>query len=218
MKRAVIFANGELNLSSAIRGEIRSDDLVIAADGGALHCRKLGIKPMVVIGDFDSVPPEDLAALQAEGALLMRYPVRKDETDLELAFEYARKQSCQEIILFGALGARWDMSIANILLTAHPNFREIQVRLIDDHQELQLLQSGGNLILYGKPGDTLSLIPLNSRAQGITTQGLEYALSDEDLDFASSRGVSNVFTAENASISLRQGLLICVVIRNGGNL
>jgi thiamine pyrophosphokinase len=216
MNRAIIFANGELNVSSALRSEIRSDDLVIAADGGSLHCRTLGITPHIVIGDFDSVPPEELTALQAGGSQLIRYPARKDKTDLELAFDYARQQGCQQIILIGALGARWDMSIANILLTAHPAYKEIEVRLVDNYQELLLLQSAGKLTLHGQPGDTLSLIPLNSRAEGITTQGLEYALADEDLEFASSRGVSNVFTEETATITLRQGLLICVVIRNGG--
>ena len=58
MERAVIFANGELKFSPEQCHEIRKDDFIIAADGGALHCRKLGIKPNVVIGDFDSLNPE----------------------------------------------------------------------------------------------------------------------------------------------------------------
>lgn len=218
MDQAVIFANGELNVSPALLREIRLSDLVIAADGGALHCRKLGIQPHVVIGDFDSVTPEDLEALEASGAQLIRYPARKDETDLELAFEYARKQGRKKIMLIAALGARWDMSIANILLTTHPNYQDMRVRLVDNHQELLLLQSGGSLTLHGQPGDTLSLIPLSSIAQGITTQGLEYALAGDYLELGSSRGVSNMFTSENVTISLQSGLLICVVIRNGGNL
>jgi len=217
MVRAIIFANGELNLSPALRSEIRADDLIIAVDGGSLHCRKLGIKPQVVIGDFDSLNSEDLAALQADGTHLIRHPSHKDETDLELAFEHARKKGCQQIMLIAALGARWDMSIANILLAAHPSYKGIQVRMVDNHQELLLLRSGESLTVHGQPGDTLSLIPLKNRAQGITTQGLEYTLADEDLEFGSPRGVSNVFSSERATISLRQGLLICVVIYNGGN-
>jgi thiamine pyrophosphokinase len=217
MKRAVIFANGELHLTLSLRDEIHPDDLIIAADGGALHCRMLGVKPQVVIGDFDSLQPEDLTALQADGVQLLRFPSHKDETDLELAFQYARKQGCEQILLIAALGARWDMSIANILLAAHPTYQGIQVRVVDNLQELMLLRGGESLTLHGQAGDTLSLIPLNTRAQGITTQGLEYALNNENLEFGSPRGVSNVFSAESASISLHQGLLICVVIHNGGN-
>ena len=146
MKRAVIFANGELNLSPELRNEIQSDDLIIAADGGALHCRKLGIKPQVVIGDFDSLQDEDLNTLQAEGAQLLRFPTHKDETDLELAFQYARQHSCQEVLLIAALGERWDMSLANIFLTAHPAYQGMHVRLVDNHQELMLLHSGESSI------------------------------------------------------------------------
>lgn len=218
MKRAIIFANGKIKITNSHNIEIHPDDLIIAADGGALHCRALGLKPHVVIGDFDSINEEDLRAFEADGALLIRHPTHKDETDLELAFQYAQGQGCQEILLVAALGERWDMSLSNILLAAHSPYQNLQVRLVENDQELQLLHSGESLSLEGQPGDTLSLIPLSSEAQGITTQGLEYPLENEDLMFGSARGISNVFTSSTATISLREGLLICVVIRNGDNL
>jgi thiamine pyrophosphokinase len=216
MKQAIIFANGELNYSPTLINEIQPDDLIIAADGGAIHCRRLGIRPHVVIGDFDSLRPEDLVTLEAEDAQLIRYPSHKDETDLELAFRHAAQQGCRQITVIGALGARWDMSVANILLAAYLPFEGMQVRLLDGHQELTLLHAGETLTMHGEPGDTLSLIPLTARAEGISTHGLEYALKDEDLQFGSPRGVSNVFTAKQANITLRRGMLMCVVIRNGG--
>lgn len=216
MKRAVIFANGELKVSSKLVSEIQEADLIIAADGGALHCKSLGIHPKVVIGDFDSLTEDELRFFEAGGAQLIRFPSHKDETDLELAFQYAQQQGCLEILLIGALGARWDMSIANILLAANASFRDLKVRSVDLHQEMQLIRSNESLTLTGMKGDTLSLIPLSAKAQGITTQGLEYSLTDQDLEFGSPRGVSNVFTCEQVTITLGDGLLICVVIRNGG--
>jgi thiamine pyrophosphokinase len=119
-------------------------------------------------------------------------------------------------VLLAALGDRWDMSLVNILLAAHPAFAGIQVRMIDNHQELLLLRGGESLELSGKPGDTLSLIPVRGRAEGITTRGLEYALDNGNLEFGSPCGVSNEFCTNRASVSLRKGLLVCVVIRNGG--
>ena len=216
MTRAIIFANGEMKYTPSMINEIQPDDLIIAADGGAIHCQSLGIRPKVVIGDFDSLTPEDLSSQAIEGAQLIRYPSRKDETDLELALRYAAQQGCRQITVIGALGARWDMSIANILLAAYLPFEGMRVRMLDGHQELTVLHGGETMYFDGKPGSTLSLIPLSPRAEGITTVGLEYALRNEDLQFGSPRGVSNVFTAEQVSITLRSGLLICVVIRNGG--
>lgn len=216
MRRAIIFANGELNISTSLLNKIQPDDLIIAADGGAQHCRQLGITPQVVIGDFDSLQPEDISALQNCAVQMIRYPRNKDETDLELALQYATEQGCQQVLVIGALGARWDMSLANLLLTAHPSFAGLQVRLIDSLQELTLLRGGKSHTLYGSPGDTLSLIPIAAHAEGITTQGLEYPLNDETLYFGSPRGVSNVFSTQCVSVSIRTGLLMCVIIRHGG--
>ena len=56
---------------------IRSDDLVIAADGGYLHTETLGLKPHIILGDFDS-----LGYVPADSAV---YPVEKDDTDSMLA-------------------------------------------------------------------------------------------------------------------------------------
>jgi thiamine pyrophosphokinase len=78
----IIIANGNIARSNI---DPPADSIVIAADGGARHCLKLGIKPQVVIGDFDSLTRDELATFEKSGTKLIRYPVDKDETDLELA-------------------------------------------------------------------------------------------------------------------------------------
>lgn len=208
--RAVIIANGELTQPGAHTGmPLRPGDLLIAADGGARHCLALGLRPDVVIGDMDSLDDSDLSALQAQGAQAIRYPTRKDDTDLELALKYADQQGADEILIIAGLGARWDQTLANILLPAR--YPHLHISLVDGAQEIHFLHEG-LLHLTGKPGDTVSLIPLGNDAQGVSTQGLEYPLHKERLLFGSSRGVSNVLLGERAQVSLEQGLLLCVVI------
>ena len=60
---------------------------VVAADGGLHRARALGLDVEVVVGDLDSVTPEALAAAEAAGARVVRYPRAKDATDLELALD-----------------------------------------------------------------------------------------------------------------------------------
>jgi thiamine pyrophosphokinase len=211
--RAIVFANGELNHPENVKALIQDGDYIIAADGGTHHCIRLGITPQLVVGDFDSLDETELNALQTSETRLVRYDVRKDFTDLELALEYAGQSGASEALVFGALGARWDQTLANLLLPAAPTLARLEIRLIDGAQEISLLRGGESHRLEGQRGDTLSLIPLTLEARGILTQGLEYPLRGETLYLGATRGISNVFTGPQAIVSLEEGLLLVCILR-----
>jgi len=211
--RAVIFANGLLANPAAEAARLRPDDWIIAADGGTRHALAAGVTPHVLIGDLDSVSPEGRARLESAGAEVRVYPSRKDETDLELALRHAVARACpagdvDEILVLGALGGRWDQTLANVLLLAEPAFRACPVRLYDDRQSLFLAPS----TFTGAPGDTVSLVPLRGDAHGVTTHGLEYPLANGTLRLGSTLGISNVMTAAEATVTVREGLVLIVHI------
>jgi thiamine pyrophosphokinase len=209
MMRALVFANGEFTDPQQARDLIRPDDLVIAADGGTRHALAIGVTPQVVIGDLDSISPGDLARLEGTGARVERHSPRKDETDLELALQYAAREGATEIIILAALGGRLDQTIANILLLALPELEGIDVRVVGGAQEALLICD--EALIAGQPGDTVSLIPLGGDAEGVTAEGLEWPLSKDTLRFGPARGVSNVLTGKQAYVRLQQGSLLCVI-------
>jgi len=213
MTRAIIFANGRMQDPPIILSHRQPSDLIIAADGGTHHCKSLGITPDVIIGDLDSLDPNEVTAYQQAGVEIHQYPIRKDETDLELVLQYTLKQGVSELYIIGALGERWDMTVANILLMAHTMFSGLKIRMLDGSQELVLLRGDDQIDLLGQPGYQLSLIPLAGDAHGVTTHGLEYSLNDESLYFASTRGVSNVFLHDHAQVIVRKGILLCILNR-----
>lgn len=213
MTQAIIFANGEMDAPPEMVKNLGPYDLIIAADGGSRHCMALGIKPNVIIGDFDSLDSDEITYYQKLGVKTRHYPSHKDETDLELALQFALKEDSTQVIIIAALGARWDMTIANILLLAHPRFSSLKISLLDGSQEIILLRGKDRVDIPGSPGHLISLIPIAGDAHGITTHGLEYPLHDETLYFGSSRGVSNVFLQDSAQISIKKGLLLCVIDR-----
>jgi len=213
MNRAVIFANGMVEEIEGIISNLKPIDIVIAADGGSRHCKSLGLQPDVIIGDLDSMETAEVTAYNDAGVEIIQYPTHKDETDLELALQFAADRGISEVYILGALGARWDMTLANILLLTHPGFQSFLIRLFDGYQELAILRPGKSTKIHALPGDTISLIPIAGDVQGIFTQGLEYPLNDETLHFGSSRGVSNVFTQDFAEIRWKNGLLLIVVTR-----
>ena len=68
----------------------------------------------------------------------------------------------------------------------------------------------GSRTLTGTPGEIVSLLPLHGPAEGVTTSGLEYPLHGETLPAGTSRGVSNVFAATEAHVTVARGCLIAV--------
>jgi thiamine pyrophosphokinase len=206
--RAVIFANGLLSAPP----RLEPDDLLLAADGGARHLRRLGRWPDAVIGDFDSLSPAEVAELAAHDVPLIRFPQRKDFTDLELALQHAQDLGATEIIIAAATGERWDQTLANLLLPAAAAWGDLPIRVADGSQEIWVLHGGQTSAINGAPGDTFSLIPLSLEATGIVTAGLEYPLHHETLYLGSSRGVSNVLLTAHATVTLDAGLLLCVLI------
>ncbi len=116
---AVIFANGPCSSYEKALQIIPRCTLSIAADGGLYHCRNCDLVPDILIGDFDSVSAEMLEDYRRRQCTVLEFPVDKDATDLELAVNTAIERGSSVIHLFGVLGGRWDMSLANILLLSH---------------------------------------------------------------------------------------------------
>jgi thiamine pyrophosphokinase len=212
--RAIVFANGTLSDPAPARALIHPGDLLIAADGGSRHLQQIGLLPEVLIGDFDSLDEAELDRYRAAGVEIIRHPAHKDFTDLELALQYAQRRGAAEVLVLAALGARWDQTLANLLLPASPELDSCRIVLIDGPQEIRLARGGDTLQVHGRPGDTVSLIPLGGNALGVTTQNLEYPLRGETLVFGETRGVSNVLLGDQASLQLESGLLLCVVIHH----
>ncbi len=210
MDTALIFANGELSDGPLVRAVLEPRPRwVIAADGGARAARFLGILPDVVIGDMDSLTPQEVDELAHHNVDIIRHPAEKNETDLELALLWAVERMVGRIRVIGALGKRLDQTMGNIQLLALPHLVGCDVRLIADRQQAWLLVPGTHAI-EGHEGDTVSLLPLSGAARGIRTDKLYYPLRNETLRFGPARGISNVMTADQAQVSFDEGILLVV--------
>ncbi len=207
--RAVIFANGSLDNPTAARALLRPDDTIIAADGGAAHCRTLGITPALIVGDLDSLSQVDQTHWENQGVQIIRHDRRKDETDLELALLYAQGLDREEALVLGALGGRWDQTFANLLLPAYHNLESLPVTFWHDGLWIYVVRASRTI--RGHAGQTVSLIPVGGDVHGVSTTGLEYPLQGETLYFGATRGVSNVLQGETATVQVQDGMLLCFV-------
>jgi len=205
--RCLIFANGILPDLDSARRLIRPDDFILCADGGTRHALTLGLIPRLIIGDLDSLTL-DLGPLTSAGAQVIRFPRDKNETDLELALNYAVQQNYREIVIVGALGGRLDQTLGNVALLSDPQYSLFDIRL-DDGVE-QAFFCRGESKINGTPGDTVSLIAWGGDVTGVRTKGLKWTLDDEALYPYKTRGVSNEMLSETVQVKINSGLLLIV--------
>lgn len=208
-KRIIIFSGGTVGPWALAL--IQPADLLVGADRGALFLVQNGFKPDIALGDFDSVSTEELEAIRRSSAILKSCdPIDKDYTDTELAFAWSLEQSPSEVILCGALGTRWDHSLANIHLLRQGLQAGISCRIVDDHNQIRLTGPEQPLSLSAEPYPYVSLLPLTLEVHGITLAGFQYPLTDASLTIGQSLGISNVLTEPVGSVTIKEGLLLVI--------
>ena len=192
-----IIANGKIESPDLIRPLILRHSRFIAVDGGLVHCKKMNIRPHVIVGDFDSCPPEILEEYSDVSKISLKN--NQDETDLEVAIQ---EIGPKQVTLYGAWGNRIDHSLTHILLlTRYPGMK------IETENEI-LFAVEGKISLDCFEGQTLSLIPVNGAVSGVSTKGLKWELDEKTLD-QNLISISNIALNKRVEISLKSGSLIC---------
>ena len=202
-----IITGGAFQPGKTSKQTLSSIDFFIAADAGASTALSLGVDPDIFIGDFDSIDKKTLSILEKRKAKLIRFPKEKNETDTELAIDYAVKNGATKITIFGGIaGDRIDHILANILLPAQYS---IPIFYVNANTTVWIAKGPATETIDGAAEDLLSLIPLSTVTK-IITDGLAYPLKSESLFLGKPRGISNVFIDKTATVSFKTGTLLFV--------
>lgn len=205
MKTCVIFCAGGF---SALAEPVNEADLVIAADGGLRHAEQCGVRPTLILGDFDSLGyTPDRAEV---------FPVEKDDTDSMLAIKEGLSRGFRRFVLYGALdGARLDHTIANLQ----------GLQYLADHgaigylvglREIATVIKGEKIMFPSSAAGILSLFCLGPEATGVNLSGFHYPLRNGTLTCGFPLGVSNHFEGEKSEISVKNGSLVMIYGRENG--
>jgi thiamine pyrophosphokinase len=205
---AIVLAGGD-RAPASLRARLPAAGVVIAADGGLAQAVALGLTVDVVVGDFDSVAPGDLAAAEGAGARVERHPAAKEHTDLELALVAARDRGANHVVVVGAWGGRVDHELANLLLLGSDAFASMTLEAIDARGRVVAVRD--HVEITGAPGDLVTLLTVGGPATGVRTSGLRYPLHGETLVPGSSRGVSNELVEAVATVAVATGVVLVAV-------
>lgn len=205
IEHCLVVCAGEVSPQALARVEQPGDALVIAADGGYLRCRELGLVPRLIVGDFDSAPQPD------QTAETLVFSSHKDDTDCMLALKEGLRRGCTRFTLLGATGGRLDHTLASIQSLAFLAQHGASGTLLDTHTTIRLLEGPGQLALPKHPG-YLSVFALDSSCAGVTLRGMEYPLQDYTLTNCFPLGVSNHITADCGVVEVAQGRLLVMTV------
>ena len=183
----------------------REGDCLICADGGYAAAVRFGLRPELVIGDFDSMPPRVFP-----GCEVLRLPVHKDDTDLEVCLRAGAERGYSEFVIAGAIGGRLDHTIAALQAAKAAALQGYRVTLVDACNRLSVLTPGSyDLSSPAMEDRFLSLLAATDRVTGITLTGAEWELDNAELTSADPIGTSNRVTGR-PMLRFETGLLYLI--------
>lgn len=180
------------------------DDLIIAADAGYLNVQKAGLRPDVIIGDFDS------SEKPSTDTPIETFPILKDDTDTMLAIKYGFNSGYKRFAIYGGLGGeRTDHTIANIQSLAYIADHGGEGFLVGENETFTLIKNS-SITLHSEKGKTLSVFAYGGIAEGISIKGAVYETDNLTLTPFFPLGVSNKFKENTATVGVKSG---CVLIK-----
>ncbi len=191
-----------------------SYDYIIAADGGGSYAKEVGIRPDLLLGDFDTLDKQVLKEYQEMGVEFMTFPPEKDYTDTHLALTTALAKNPEQITIFGATGTRLDHTLANIGLLTLAVHANVKAELIDENNRIQMMKDHLTIKKEEAWGNYISLLAYTEKVAGIDLEGFLYPLHKAELTIGISRGISNELVKEQGTISIESGLLLVIESRD----
>ncbi len=211
MGKCVIIGAAEIKNYKRAKEYLAKDDFFIFCDGGLVHAESLGVKPSLIIGDFDSYPKEKALVDHGENVEMIVLPCEKDDTDTVFAVKEGMRRGFSDFLLLGAIGQRLDHSLANVSILLMLNGAGKSGSILDDYSEIRLV--GKKTAYIDDKFSYFSLLNITGKAEGITIRNAKYPLKNARISCDYPYGISNeVLAGEQAEVSVAEGELLLIKV------
>ena len=213
----VIIAGGNIDekfTGGFIEDLDESSLFLIACDKGYEACERMGFKPDVLIGDFDSASSDVSKRAEKAGVQVITLNPVKDDTDTEAALDLAIEKTTEddEIFLLGVTGTRLDHVLGNISLVGKGLKAGRVVTMLDSHNSIQMIQPGETYVVEKgyEFGKYISVFPYMGPVKGLNMKGFKYPVKDGEIQGFSTLTVSNELLEDEGEITIEEGTLIVI--------
>lgn len=203
MKSCLIFSGGSINGNEYLPN-IDNNTLVISADGGYLNTLKFNIIPDICMGDFDTLTIDINPSCK-----IIKYPPEKDDTDTMLCVKKAISMGYDNIYIYGALGGRFDHTIANIQTLEYITERNITAYIVDNQNIITMQKDSTKDYNHYHDFRYFSIFSVSESSE-VSAIGLKYPLENTILNRNFPLGVSNEILLDSATITVHKGTILVV--------
>ncbi|QPC46303.1 thiamine diphosphokinase [Mangrovibacillus cuniculi] len=212
MKKIIhLLAGGPKHLVPPLQDWDAQEIIWVGVDRGVKRLLDQGIKPTMAIGDFDSVDQVEWEFIEDNLQKYAKFNPEKDETDMELALNWALEQKPDVIRIFGATGGRLDhfFSAAYMLAKDDVLLHPTSIEIIDRSNIITVL-SPGTYNLEKNSFPYVSFLPINGEIFGLTLTGVKYPLTNHPIVRGSTLCISNELVNDFGSVSFDEGILMMI--------
>lgn len=202
-----IVAGGPIRFLPHLQEYDGEDVCWVGVDRGVLALLHAGIMPKRAFGDFDSIDEQELQQLKMKLPHIDIWPAEKEQTDTDIALEWALEQQATKIRLFGATGGRLDHLFGNVQLLFKG--KDGQIELIDRQNVVTLYRNGEHIVEKRDEYTYISFIPLTP-IRALTLRGFKYPLDACDVPLGSTLCVSNELIHHFGTFSFAEGILMMI--------
>ena len=192
--RGLVVASAPLAWTAELAALAAAASPLLAADGGANHLARLGLRPAAVVGDLDSIRPSVREWL-GEGLMVPRPD--QDRTDLEKTVEHAIDVlGTRRLTVIGGLGGRVDHTVGNLGLLAR---LALGPDLVLREAATEVLAVSGELELAAEPGQTWSVWTFDPGVR-VTLEGFRWPVRGLALDAGGRPSISNLAESDRVRV------------------
>ena len=212
---ALLLLDGEEPSKKILEQFVKNASCIIATDGAAAYAHGNNIPLNIIIGDMDSLSKDIRKEYETKGTHIIEEP-GQESNDFEKALRIILSESLgNDVVVLGIHGKRTDHLLTNfsVMLRHTDSFNSLIA--YDATHEHHFLTEEKHWYSFDYPvGTLISLTPL-PQAQGVTTSGLYYPLKNARMVFGEREGLSNIISADHATLEISKGSVLISIPFNG---
>lgn len=204
--KVLLFINGDAPASFP---DPEQYGLIACTDGAFHYLKKLGFpidKLDFISGDFDSHPGKENGIYEKK----FIYTPDQDKTDFRKALEIIEERNFRKVEVLGGSGGEQDHFLGNLTVAFGYKDR-LDIKFYDEFSAYYFIPE--SFTVRNVKDKMISLYPFPS-VENITTHGLNWPLTNGNLNITSQIGTRNFAVEDEVSIKYEKGNLLIFIGKN----